>query len=424
MFVSYAQNFEDVMLRRALQCVERGFYIDIGAQDPDSDSVSKAFHELGWHGVHVEPNADYAQLLREHREGDTVLQAIVGPHSAQAVLYQIDGTGLSTTVAELAVRHASNNFRIETRNVDSIPLHDLLDRYQDRDIHWLKIDTEGSEAAVLGSWASSTVRPWIVVVESVDPLTHESNSAMWEAELLSRGYVFAYFDGVNKFYVSEQHAELLARFATPPNLFDEFTLSGEASSPFAARLARHNDELRGTRAELEAALSFESNRFTEAFHQNEAERGRLHAQIEDQAAWWRAQLDASEARLEASEARLEAVRRSTSWRVTAPLRLVSRTLYAILPMGRRPIVMARGAIIGLVYRLARLCRRRFPGLYYRLATNRLTRRIFDIFPKPPYSRSPRAESTTLTLGGRSSGETLSILLSSAGNWKPGKRIDA
>ena len=45
-FRSYAQNFEDLMLYRALG-VERGFYIDIGAQHPEVDSVSKAFFDRG-----------------------------------------------------------------------------------------------------------------------------------------------------------------------------------------------------------------------------------------------------------------------------------------------------------------------------------------------------------------------------------------
>ena len=39
-FISYAQNFEDVMLWRALKHVEKGFYVDVGAQDPVVDSVS------------------------------------------------------------------------------------------------------------------------------------------------------------------------------------------------------------------------------------------------------------------------------------------------------------------------------------------------------------------------------------------------
>ena len=80
-FVSYAQNFEDVMLWRALQHVATGFYVDLGAQDPIVDSVSLAFHERGWKGIHVEPTPHYARLLRERRPGDTVIEAAVGNES-------------------------------------------------------------------------------------------------------------------------------------------------------------------------------------------------------------------------------------------------------------------------------------------------------------------------------------------------------
>lgn len=57
---SYAQNFEDVILWRVLRHVERGTYIDLGAQDPVADSVSLAFYENGWRGLHVEPVSFYA----------------------------------------------------------------------------------------------------------------------------------------------------------------------------------------------------------------------------------------------------------------------------------------------------------------------------------------------------------------------------
>ena len=43
-FVSYAQNFEDVMLWRALRHVAHGFYIDVGAGHPDESSVTRAFY--------------------------------------------------------------------------------------------------------------------------------------------------------------------------------------------------------------------------------------------------------------------------------------------------------------------------------------------------------------------------------------------
>ena len=65
--VSFAQNFEDVLLWRALGDVEQGRYLDIGAQDPVADSVSLAFYNAGWRGVHVEPTPAYAELLRKAR---------------------------------------------------------------------------------------------------------------------------------------------------------------------------------------------------------------------------------------------------------------------------------------------------------------------------------------------------------------------
>ena len=78
MFISYAQNFEDVILNRALKSVRNGFYIDIGAQEPITHSVSFAFYRQGWRGVHVEPNAVLAEKLRLSRPDEIVLDVAVG----------------------------------------------------------------------------------------------------------------------------------------------------------------------------------------------------------------------------------------------------------------------------------------------------------------------------------------------------------
>ena len=63
-FVSYAQNFEDVMLWRALRHVESGFYIDVGAAHPDDYSVTRAFYDRGWSGINVEPTSRVTQARR------------------------------------------------------------------------------------------------------------------------------------------------------------------------------------------------------------------------------------------------------------------------------------------------------------------------------------------------------------------------
>ena len=78
--ISYAQNFEDVMLARALESVERGFYIDIGAWHPDRHSVTRHFYELGWNGINVEPGRTYFSLLKRRRPRDLNLNLAVSSH--------------------------------------------------------------------------------------------------------------------------------------------------------------------------------------------------------------------------------------------------------------------------------------------------------------------------------------------------------
>ncbi len=45
--------------------------------------------------------------------------------------------------------------------------------------------------------------------------------------VVQNGYVFAYWDGLNRFYVAREHAELLPAFERPPNVFDGFALSSQ-----------------------------------------------------------------------------------------------------------------------------------------------------------------------------------------------------
>src|SRR6266478_2916687 len=112
MLVSYAQNFEDVMLWRALGHIEKGRYIDIGAQDPIVDSVSLMFYEHGWLGVHVEPAPRYAELLRQARPRETVIQAAVVARSGVVGFYEFPDTGLSTVDQEIAERHSRSGFDV------------------------------------------------------------------------------------------------------------------------------------------------------------------------------------------------------------------------------------------------------------------------------------------------------------------------
>lgn len=234
-WISYAQNFEDVMLMRALYDIEHGFYIDVGAQHPQIDSVSRAFYVRGWRGIHVEPVPEYARLLREDRPDETVLQAMLGVGQDQVRFFEIPDTGLSSADETIVRSHERLGFKVHEIMVEQSTLSAVFNLCDSKPIHWLKIDVEGNELSTLRGWLSHKARPWIVVVESTQPLSQIPSHAPWEPYLFCRGYSFAYFDGLNRFYLHRDHLVLASHFNHGPCIFDDFCLSGLASAPFCRR---------------------------------------------------------------------------------------------------------------------------------------------------------------------------------------------
>lgn len=254
-FVSYAQNFEDLMLWRALRHVAGGLYVDVGAQHPRTDSVSRGFYEQGWRGVHVEPVRQFADLLRADRPDETVLEVALSDVPGTLALNVFPDTGLSTAVARHADSHVQA-YALPHRRVEvpMLTLATALGALAGRQVHWLKIDVEGYEEQVLRGWDSKVLRPWVMVIEATVPGSTEPDYAHWDPIVVAAGYRFVYFDGLNRFYVAEEHAELAAAFGTPPNVFDDVTLSGQASWGLCRRIqAGAEQALAGVASELAAS---------------------------------------------------------------------------------------------------------------------------------------------------------------------------
>jgi len=227
--ISYAQNFEDVMLWRALKHIEKGFYIDIGAWMPDVDSVTKAFYDRGWSGINIEPDFDaYSKLVKE-RPRDINLQLAVSDKHGEADLHIIKDTGLTTLRDDIVERHLSADYLKTTTNIQVRTLNEICKEYvpSSHDIHFLKVDVDGMEEAVLKGNDWSRYRPWIVVIEATLPNSQQETYEAWEHILLSACYHFAYADGLNRFYVAAEHSELLPAFKYPPNVFDQFKLNAQ-----------------------------------------------------------------------------------------------------------------------------------------------------------------------------------------------------
>ncbi|MEO8847970.1 MAG: FkbM family methyltransferase, partial [Casimicrobiaceae bacterium] len=100
--ISWAQNLEDVMLARAFHDRAQGFYVDVGAFDPDSDSVTRHFYDRGWRGINIDPVPAQIERFHAARPRDINLGVALGECAGSLQFFDFSPAGLSTLDADVA----------------------------------------------------------------------------------------------------------------------------------------------------------------------------------------------------------------------------------------------------------------------------------------------------------------------------------
>jgi len=221
MDLSYAQNLEDYHLARVFEGQAGGFYIDVGAGHPVGDNVSFHFYLQGWRGIVVEPQERLCALYDHLRPRDIAACVLVGAEPGRAKFHEVDRLhGFSTTVERHARGAAKFGASFRTSSKFVVTLASLYETHRVQEIDFLKVDVEGAERDVLAGADWRRFRPKVVLAEAVAPGTMAPSHAEWEPILFGAGYGFAFFDGLNRFYVAEEAAALKARFPEKPAPWD------------------------------------------------------------------------------------------------------------------------------------------------------------------------------------------------------------
>jgi FkbM family methyltransferase len=309
MFVSYAQNFEDVVLWRLFRDLPTGVYVDVGAAGPVVDSVTKAFYDAGWSGLNVEPADHYADLLEEARPRDTVARLCAGAEAGEAVFHLVEGTGLSTMSDDGMALLGDAGYRA----TEVVKPMERLDKVMSdaglsgREINFLKVDVEGLEEAALRGIDFTVWRPWVVVVEATMPNSTEPSHQGWEPYLLASGYSYCLFDGLNRFYLADEHAEYRSRLSYPACVFDQ---------PFVT--AAYDDLHGHYLSAMETIRLLKAAGDTKDSSHEDLKRA--HDEVSEVSN--RLQREQEELRLRSShsEQEIQLMKQTVSWRLTAPLR--------------------------------------------------------------------------------------------------------
>ena len=178
--------------------LQTGFFVEVGANQPQQGSQSWQFEQAGWRGVLVEPQPDLAERLRQSRRAHVVAAACSSPANAgTAMTLHVLGPHSSLN-RELAVTGvtAQSTIEVPVRTLDEI----LEQAGAPTPIDFVSIDVEGHEVEVLSGFDLTRWRPRLLLVE--DHVT----SLATHRYLTRSGYRLIRRTGPNGWYVPQDKA--------------------------------------------------------------------------------------------------------------------------------------------------------------------------------------------------------------------------
>ena len=198
----YEQELD--LLREHFAHKGRGYFVEVGANDPQRWSQSWHLEQRGWTGVLIEPLPDLAGKLRQQRRAKVYEFACSSPeNSGRRLTLQLAGIH-SSLDADFFVAGSRSQGEIEVtaRTLDDI----LIDAQAPTPIDFLSIDVEGHELEVLAGFDTARWRPQLILIEDL------AKSLRIHHELRARGYRWVRRTGVNGWYVPQDASERAGLF--------------------------------------------------------------------------------------------------------------------------------------------------------------------------------------------------------------------
>lgn len=205
--VSYSQNMEDVIIQGFFEPDYKGFYVDVGANEPDHMSVTKPFYMSGWRGMNIEPIPRLHRLLKQKRPRDINVQLGISSKPGNLTLREYEGDGLSTFSENMKTGYESRGdpatAKYKDYKVDVKTLQQVFQEYKISTIDFMKVDVEGYEYEVLKGNDWKIYRPKLICIEA-----NHIEGKDWHNLLSKNSYKLEFSDGLNEYFIdSSENAD-------------------------------------------------------------------------------------------------------------------------------------------------------------------------------------------------------------------------
>jgi len=170
-----------------------GYFVDVGANEPQNGSQTWPLEQLGWTGVLIEPQQDLADRLRRERRAKVYAVACSSPgNSGKSARLNLAGihTSLDPGFFVFGMRRNGTS-SAPLRTLDEI----LIDAKAPVPLDFVSIDVEGHEIETLEGFTLHRWRPRLILIEDI------VLNLRIHRYLMRRGYKWVRRTGINGWYV-------------------------------------------------------------------------------------------------------------------------------------------------------------------------------------------------------------------------------
>lgn len=202
----FTPEHEMPMVREFFRDTPRGFFVEVGANDPQKDSQSWHLEQQGWTGILIEPVPELAAELKRVRKAQVFEVACSSPEQAGKVLRLHVAGPFSSFDPNLAVTgmRAERTVDVKVCTLDAV----LVEGGATAPLDLLSVDVEGHELEVLRGFDFARWKPRLILLE-------DHVSGLDKHRFMRRaGYTLMRRTGLNGWYVPREAAprmDLLGR---------------------------------------------------------------------------------------------------------------------------------------------------------------------------------------------------------------------
>lgn len=192
--ISYAHTGEDRLIESLLKPIitEKGFYVEVGCNEPIFISNTFSFYKKGWSGICIDANETLIKKYARLRPQDIAIAALVSNEKATRDYFIYANNVLSSTEQmNIDIKDEPGFEVVQTKKLQTESLTEILDRCK-APAHFdlLSVDAEEHDLQVLQSLDFMKYTPKLIVVESETFDASAPQDDLIYQLVMSKGYVF------------------------------------------------------------------------------------------------------------------------------------------------------------------------------------------------------------------------------------------